>query len=270
VTDPFWEFERAGWERAAEHYDICWTDTLLFVEALLDAAAVGPGTRVLDVACGPGYVAAGALERRAQPVGLDFAPAMVRIAAARVPGGEFVEGDAQHLPFSDESFDAVTMGFGVHHLSEPERAFAEARRVLGPGRRYAFTSWAEEGNDADAIVGAAIEAHADPDVDVPAGPPFFAFSNHEAAAAALTRGGFDPESFRFETVRAIWRLADPDALFQAELDAGVRTGAVLRGQSEERLARIREAIAAGVSAHDDGDGYPLTLAAHVVSAATPS
>jgi hypothetical protein len=49
--DEFAEFERAGWERAAPRYEECWTDTVLFVEALLDAAAVGAGSRLLGVAC---------------------------------------------------------------------------------------------------------------------------------------------------------------------------------------------------------------------------
>jgi hypothetical protein len=49
--DAFWEFERAGWQRAADRYEECWTDTGLFVEPLLDAAGVRAGSRLLDVAC---------------------------------------------------------------------------------------------------------------------------------------------------------------------------------------------------------------------------
>jgi len=55
ARDAFWEFERSGWERAAPRYAECWTDTVLFVPALLDAAGVRAGTRLLDVACGPGF-----------------------------------------------------------------------------------------------------------------------------------------------------------------------------------------------------------------------
>jgi SAM-dependent methyltransferase len=134
-ADAFAEFERTGWERAASHYEEYWTDTVLFVEPLLDAAGVGTGSRLLDVACGPGVVSARAAARGALPVGVDVATAMVERARTRCPDLSFVVGDALRLPFPDASFDAVTMNFGILHVSQPERALAEAHRVLVPGGR---------------------------------------------------------------------------------------------------------------------------------------
>jgi len=96
--------------------------------------------RVLDLACGPGLVAAAAVGRRALPVGLDFSSAMIALARADHPGIRFEEGDAEVLPFADEAFDAVVANFGIHHVAEPNRALTEARRVLRPGGRVAFTS----------------------------------------------------------------------------------------------------------------------------------
>jgi 2-polyprenyl-3-methyl-5-hydroxy-6-metoxy-1,4-benzoquinol methylase len=78
----FWEFERDGWERAAARYEECWTDTLLFVEPLLDAAGVRAGSRLLDLACGPGLVSQAAAARGARPVELDVAAAMIARAAS--------------------------------------------------------------------------------------------------------------------------------------------------------------------------------------------
>ena len=97
---------------------------------------------MLDVATGAGYVAALAKRRGAQPVGLDFSEAQVKLARSTYPDVEFRRGDAQALPFEAEIFDAVAIGFVLNHLPEPEQAFREAFRVLRSGGRMAFTVWA--------------------------------------------------------------------------------------------------------------------------------
>jgi 2-polyprenyl-3-methyl-5-hydroxy-6-metoxy-1,4-benzoquinol methylase len=89
------------WDRAAPRYEECWTDTGFFVEPLLDAAGVRAGTRLLDLACGPGFVSEAAAERGAEPVGLDVAPGMIEQARRRNPGLTFVcyaDGDGFTLP----------------------------------------------------------------------------------------------------------------------------------------------------------------------------
>jgi len=106
-----------------------------------EGRAVGPGARVLDVATGPGYVAARAAARGAAAVGVDIAAAMVSLAARRHPELEFRQGDAEALPFADASFDAVLGNFVMLHLGRPEQAAAEFARVLAPGGRLALTVW---------------------------------------------------------------------------------------------------------------------------------
>src|SRR5205807_2183578 len=132
----FHDFERAGWETAADHYgDAFGPLTSQAIPSLLRAAQAGEGTRLLDVASGPGYVAAAAAARGATVIGVDFASEMVTLATRRYPVLEFVEGDAEALAFPDRSFDAVAINFGVLHLARPDAALAEARRVLKPGGR---------------------------------------------------------------------------------------------------------------------------------------
>ena len=98
--DAFNAFEAGGWEEKAAGYDRFFGRiTGQLVEPLLDAASVGPGTRMLDLATGPGYVAARGAERGASVVGVDVAGAMVSLARGLHPGLDFRQADAHELPF---------------------------------------------------------------------------------------------------------------------------------------------------------------------------
>jgi len=134
--ESFAKFEHEGWQRVAVKYDSVWArSTRQFIPSLLDAAEVNLNMSVLDVGCGPGYVAAAVAERGATPRGLDFSGEMVAIAQKMFLEIEFCEGDAQNLPFSDVTFDRVLANFALLHVSDPERACAEAFRVLKPARQ---------------------------------------------------------------------------------------------------------------------------------------
>ena len=144
VVDPeaFDAFEAKGWEEQAVGYAESFVDvTARVVEPLLDAARVGPGTRVLDVGAGPGHVCAACAARGATALGLDVAHEMVAVASARYPTLDFRQGDAHHLPFPDRSMDAVVANFAILHFGRPERAVAEFVRVLGPGGSVALSTW---------------------------------------------------------------------------------------------------------------------------------
>ncbi len=140
--DPkaFKAFEHNGWDQvSATYHDTFARLTRLTVDALLDAVGAGAGVRLLDVACGTGNVAAAATARGAKATGLDFVASMVSEARKLHPETEFRVGDAEALPFADHEFDAVVCNFGLRHFPHPERALAEAFRVLAPGGRYAFS-----------------------------------------------------------------------------------------------------------------------------------
>src|SRR5205085_4008304 len=104
-----------------------------------------------------------AARRGAHPVGLDFSAAMLNQARQAHPQLQFDQGDAEALPHADRSFDAVVSNFGVHHVPIPEKAIAEALRVLHPAGRIAFTTWAVPSeNIAWRLLFDAIREHGDP------------------------------------------------------------------------------------------------------------
>lgn len=118
-------------------------------ELVARAAAPPPGGALLDVGAGTGGIALAALAMYPglQVTGLDLTPEMLEIAK-NAPGGgrvEWVLGDAQHLPFPNESFDAVTSGYLARNVPDLARAFAEQARVLRPGGRMACLDTAPPG-----------------------------------------------------------------------------------------------------------------------------
>jgi demethylmenaquinone methyltransferase / 2-methoxy-6-polyprenyl-1,4-benzoquinol methylase len=99
------------------------------------SAVVRPGDRVLDACCGTGDLALVAEQAGARVVGLDFSARMLERARAKSDAVDWVEGDMLALPFEPESFDAVTVGFGVRNVEDLGAGLRELRRVLRPGGR---------------------------------------------------------------------------------------------------------------------------------------
>lgn len=137
-------------------------------EAIVEAAAVTPGIRALDVACGSGEPAisiATLLKGSGQVVGLDMAAGPLEVARERarkrgLDNVEFVQGDVHALQFEDESFDRVTSRLGVMFFADLRKALGELHRVLKPGGRVALLAWgAMEQPYFDATIGTVLRMH---------------------------------------------------------------------------------------------------------------
>jgi SAM-dependent methyltransferase len=269
--DAFHEFEREGWGtgRVCEEYDHHFgAVTSQSVQAMLDAAGVAAGSRVLDVCCGAGYAAAGAAERGAEVVGVDFSPAQVEMARARNPSVRFELGDGCDLPFADGSFDAVVNAIGVPHLPDPDLGLREALRVLRCGGRFAFTVYdvPERAVGFGAIV-PTVQAHGNADFDIPQGPNFFLFSDPAESRRRMEAAGF--VSIAFATVSQVWRVRTLDEAIAAVMEGTVRARAALRAQSPEAMARIRAALAETWAPHQREFGYELPMPVVLACATKP-
>ena len=268
-AESFFDFEHAGWEAIPNQYHQAFGQlTTQAITSLLDAVDIKRGDKFLDIASGPGYVAAAAARRGATVLGVDFSAAMVAHAQQFHPSIDFREGDAEQLPLGNGLFDAAVMNFGILHLGRPEQALAEAWRVLRAGGRFAFSVWAKpEETIGFGIVLRAVANHGEPRIALPEGPPFFRYSDPEESVRGLLAAGFETPTIT--KVAQVWRLPAGDGLFEAMKDSTVRTAGLLRAQKPEVLNRIRDAMRVEVEKYAKGDAVELPMPALIAAAVKP-
>ena len=266
-ADAFRDFERIAHDEIAQGYcDFFTTVTEYAIEPLLDLAAVSASARVLDVATGPGVLVSRAARRGASSVvGIDLAPRMVAIATAQYPSHEFLQGDAENLPFADQSFDAVVSNFGIGHFPRPERAVREFARVLAPRGVVALSWWDTpvrhrlNGIFFDAVN----EARASPPANLPAGPPMFRFSDDQELLVLLQSTGL--AQVTVQAYAFVHRLGSAEELWDGILAGTVRTSIGIRRQPKDVQDRIRAAFDRLVQVYVKAGGIEIPVAFKVVA-----
>lgn len=269
--DAFNAFEATGWDRQARTYgDVIGRVTSRLVDPLLDAAGVGPGRRVLDMATGPGYAAAAAAARGAEVVAVDVAPAMVELARRLHPGLDVRRADAETLPFADADFDAAVSNFVVPHLGRHDRAVAELVRTLRPGGCLALTTW--DTPDRTRLLGVFLEAFAaagaGTPAELPAGPPFFRYADDGLFTELLENAGLIDVQVR--TVAFDHEVASPDELWDGMLGGTVRTSALFLAQPDEVQARARAAFDRRIEDYRRGDHLELPISVKLAAGRKPT
>ncbi len=140
-------------DTVADRYDVT-NDVLslgqdrLWRRAVVKAVAARPGERVLDIAAGTGTSSEPWADAEIDVVAADFSLGMLRVGRRRRPDMAFAAADAMALPFADESFDVVTMSFGLRNVSDPEAALREFVRVTRPGGRLVVCEFSQPVNKA--------------------------------------------------------------------------------------------------------------------------
>jgi SAM-dependent methyltransferase len=246
-----------------------------FGRAVVDAARLESGERVVDVGCGCGWTAlAVAQEVGAEGgvLGVDVSAPMLALARARalargLANATFALGDASEYPF-EPAFDLLLSRFGVMFFRDPTDAFANLRRALRPGGRVAFVCWGPVADNPwfRVPIAAAGTVVPLPEPPAPEEPGPFSFADRARVERVLQGAGF--------VELAIDRSA-PDYVLGPDLDTAatnaVETGPVSRLLSdadEEARASVRVAIRAALAPHLGARGVALAASTWVVRART--
>jgi SAM-dependent methyltransferase len=233
VQRRLWGTDPRAWAELAESHN-----RPLF-EAVLDAAAVGPGMAVLDVGCGSGLTLVLAAGRGAVPSGVDISPGLLAIARDRLPRADLREADMESLPFGDAAFDAVTGVNAFQFAGDPRQALREAARVTRPGGRVVASLFAAPERSQGTLAHEAMTALIPPERAGDHAP--YALSAPGNLEASLVSAGLTLDAGG--EVVCSWRYASMDEAIRALLcSAGGARAAEAAGPDAVRSA-LRPALA---------------------------
>jgi len=263
--------QRYGWDRAVVAYEQGWRDQLEPAHSLmLEMAALRPGWRVLDVACGTGLVsfrAAEAVGAQGAVVGTDISGEMVetarRGAALRDLGHvSFERGDAEALPWPDGAFDAALCALGLMYVPDPVRALCEMRRLLRPGGRAAAAVWGARRNCGWAEIFPITDARVASEVC----PMFFHLGTGDVLARTFEAAGFT--GVRAQRLSTTLCYASPADALGAVFRGGPVALAYSRFDAATRQAVHAEYLDS-IAAYRAGGGYQVPGEFVVASARAP-
>jgi SAM-dependent methyltransferase len=243
-----WESGQRGlWgQRPRDWAELAEPQNTGLIDAALDGAGARAGASLLDVGCGSGLALERAAARGARVAGLDIAPALLAVAAERVPEADLREGGLDSLPFASAAFDVVLALNALQFAFDPRAALREIARVLRPGGRLAIAQFSApercESTDLHLVMEALVpaEQHAD---HAP-----YALTAPGALEAAVAESELVIDSDR--ELPGDWRYDDQDQALRGLLCSGGGTRAIrLAGED-----RVRAALAEGLVpfAQDDG------------------
>lgn len=251
--------QRYGWDRAVDHYEEHWLSRLWPTTArVLERAAIAPGERVLDVACGTGVLAlaaAGRVGRSGMVVGTDISEKMVGAARAAasalgLANCRFERGDAEQASGFGVQFQVGLCGLGLMYLPDPERAIAALAGQLAPGGRLVVSVWGRRDRCGWADIFPIVDAHVESEVC----PLFFRLGTGDALRHGLEDAGLTDVST--EQLPMTLRYASAEEACDAAFLGGPVALAYARFDEAAR-ATVRADYLRSVEAFRRGEAYEI-------------
>jgi ubiquinone/menaquinone biosynthesis C-methylase UbiE len=241
--------------------------------AIVDAAQVESGMRVLDIACGTGEPAisvATLLAGSGDVVGVDLSPAPLKIAEERAAqrglvNVTFKQADAHELPFADNSFDRITSRLGVMFFSDLPRALGEMHRILKPAGRAILLVWGPmEQPYFHTTIGTVLRML--PGAATPEfGRKMFALGDESVLSQALRQAGFSQAEENLVTVPWTW-MGTAEEVWEYFQDVAVPFASLLQSIPAERRAEINAEVLKAIRQYGDGTSIKFTATVNIAAA----
>jgi ubiquinone/menaquinone biosynthesis C-methylase UbiE len=269
-----WNAAAPGWERSSDWFDRNNTD---LIDWMCDAAGIGPGSIVLDVACGAGQPSTTAAQRvrpNGRVTAIDLSPQMADVTRRKAQrlGLDNLDArdmDAQALTFPDASFDAATCRFGLMFCPDPVRAAAEIYRVLRPAARVAVAVWGLPASNPfftslASVIGRFVPM---PPPD-PSAPGIFRLAPPGELERVLRAAGFADVSAAPRPMTLVYDSLDEYWRIQTDLAAPLR--AALASLTPERVVEMKAQLVAEIAPYMDGRAVRLAAVPLCASARRPA
>lgn len=242
-------------------------------QAIVAAAQVQPGMRVLDLACGtgePSISIATLLQGSGEVVGMDLAESALKTAEERarqrgLTNIRFQSGDVHHLPFADAYFDRVTCRLGIMFFADLPNALREMYRVLKPGSRVTLLAWGVMGQPYfSSTIGTLLRAM--PGSSIPeSGRKMFAFGQPGLLARNLRTAGFETVEENFITVPWTWP-GTPQEVWEYFKEVTVPFAPLVKSIPADRRQEIDAAVTKAIAEYQKGDKINFTAKVNLSSA----
>jgi SAM-dependent methyltransferase len=242
-------------------------------QAIVAAAEIERGMRVLDMACGTGEPAisiAKLLHGAGEVIGVDISSAPLEIARRRaeqrgLTNVRFEQADAHQLPFPDDSFDRVTSRLGIMFFADLANALREMHRVLKPEGRVTLLAWGVMGQPySSSTIGTLLRAM--PGSDMPeAARKMFAFGQPGLLPGKLRAAGFSFVDEKFITVPWTWP-GSPQEVWEYFKEVTVPFAPLLNSVPAERRTEVDAAVIHAIAQYAEGDEVRFTAKVNITSA----